>query len=223
MSTIADATEENMKAAVLRGDLRRLKSLASSFPNSLEALRYGNHAHDNLVDIALAKGHADVAVYLIVKHGFEVSPEYEEKFKKGGEYRVYGCNEYFQTLEALANLALGSPADRQKNLACYELRNWAYNTENRPLAVDSASTSVPENGALNPEFVRLAASGDLAKFSEQKHADERFEMIGGGESVHPTKMLESLFKHREAIQQQASAFMAKQPNSAEKSESVHSR
>jgi hypothetical protein len=208
MTSPKSETAAAIVSAIESGDLRRVKSLATTFPDSFENLRYGNYASNNLVDIALRQKHPDIAIYLIVQHGFEVSPEYQKSQKKGGEYFANGCNEYFQTLEVLANIVLGCAPTRQKNTACYELRNWAFAVTKRTLAQDSPTSMVPDDSAIHPEFMKLAASGALQAFVIQKCHDERLSMIGLG---HPARMLQALSDNVEAIAAYSRAYLREHP------------
>ena len=88
MTGIAQDICEQIKQTVIDGDLARLKSLAKQFPDGFESFRKADVA-SNLVDSAWNGGHNDVTIYLIVEHGFEVSPQFKTERK---EY--FGANEY---------------------------------------------------------------------------------------------------------------------------------
>ncbi|MFZ4540612.1 MAG: hypothetical protein ACOYNL_02230 [Rickettsiales bacterium] len=97
-----------LRDAVTRGDLRKVKYLAGQFPDTFRHQENEYEFKENLVDLAATHGRNDIAIYLILEHGFEVSPnyEYERKQFKGGEYIITGGFEYLQTMEVLANAVL---------------------------------------------------------------------------------------------------------------------
>ena len=210
METIDETIQHSQRDAVIAGDLARLKSLAKAFPESLTAQEYANDSATNLVDLAIQHGHHDVAIHLMVAHGFEVSPQfdYAAKSTKGGEYAVLGCNEYFQTLEMLGNEALHNGLQPPRNIVCYELRNWANAIGGRPMAQDTPTQDIPQTTQIDPEFIRLAASGDLRRLvARRKNDTERAEQLG---LSHPIRMLNALSANIDAIEPYCQQYLAQQ-------------
>ena len=193
---VAPAAEE----AVLAGDIRRLDALAQAFPFTFERLK-----DSNLLDIALQSGQTSVAIFLILRHGFEVSPEFNKQEKEfTGDLFADGANEYQQTLECLAELVIEEKSTEllARGAACYKVRN---------LVRDITSTNWPRNppqgsiALFHPDFIRAISDGTLKEFLRRKIIDDRFSQCG---DRHFIAMLKKLDESMEDLKPIATAYLA---------------
>lgn len=179
------AVEAKIREAVTHGAVDKLRVLAQQFPDSFEALR-----DDTLVDLAVQQKQAGAALYLILHHGFEVSPMFEYDSRSYlGDLFAAGVNQYHVTLEVMSSAALNFGYENGRSLACYALRQFADQLRRgeQPLPT-------------HPEFLRAVAHGDLARFTEKFMRDERFEMCG---QRHSCTMLKDFATHHDAMTEYA--------------------
>lgn len=175
------AVEAKIREAVTHGAVDKLRALAQQFPDSFEALR-----DDTLVDLAVQSRQPGAALYLILHHGFEVSPMFEyDRRSFLGDLFAAGVNQYHVTLEVMSSAALNFDYENGRSLACYALRQFAdqLHRGEQPLAT-------------HPEFLRAIAHGDLARFTEKAMHDERYAMCG---NRHSCTMLQDFATHGDAM------------------------
>ena len=172
---------------VKAGDLKLLKTLAQQFPADFESFRHNKNSGTNLVETAWNNRRDDVAVYLIVQHGFEVSPQFDNHRSVLYSF-AEGPNEYHRTMEVFANAALGSSPQHERDEAVNELVE-------RLAQIDVKGTDTLRG--MNSEFLRQVASGNCKEFVQHKMNDPRRARIP---KAHSVKLVEALDKHMEAIE-----------------------
>lgn len=201
MSLLKDDVYQSAKEAVLQGDTRRLAALAKQFPETFELLK-----DRDLLDLAVEHNQTETAIALIIRYGFEFSPDFRKHEKEfGGDLFAEGVNEYKQTLEYLADAILGETAGKVRGASCYQVKG---------LLQDAFSTQWSRNPSkeaiktFHPEFIRLAADGSIARFVQQKKRDERFRMSG---SRHYVSMLNVLEDSLSSLQAAATSYLGEHP------------
>ena len=119
-----------------------------------------------------------MTIELVVRHGFEVSHEFETmNIQYGGELRAEGIDQIHRTIEVLADAVLGYPNPKGRSLSCHALR----------AALESKGSTC----GFNDEFLRCVNDGTLDAFVAKTMGDERFGIITNRHTGLMMKALES--------------------------------
>ncbi len=191
MSAVEKEIKEAFFTSIKEGDLKKLKSLISQYPDSFERLYY-----ERLVDTAFESKKANVLLYLIVTYGREVSTNFEVK-KKTHISECTGEDEYQQTLEIMAQAIFGLEMEKNKlrSAGCYDLRNLL-------LACAAGGKAGAEEFlqnhhlSLNPIIAELIQDGSMERYIDKMIKDERYIP---GASRHYFTMLNALADNKENL------------------------
>lgn len=181
-----------LRKAAIDGDVKKLETLANSFPVAFEELRYSD-----LVDLSAANHHSACVLYLTIKHGFEVSTNFETAKKCfGGESMFSGLNELQQTLEVMCDAAFDFHYEEKgRGMACYKLRD-VLNAAG--LDISKANQHLEDSHVkIHPAFIQLAKAGAVYEFANGRMKDERLEMCGSGR--HFVNALRAMAENEEAL------------------------
>lgn len=188
MTEVSQEIREQIKQAVVGGDLKRLKSLASQFPESFASFVGGKKSADNLVDMAWKNRKRDVLIWLVVEKGLEASTSLETS--RGIIDYVFDDPEerYHKTAEVLVASILN------KNLTsghdCRSMQDWS----DYPQIGDLSRMAI----GINKQFTHQVQTGNFGKFVVRMASDERAKNIG---TVHSTQMYEALARNIDKIEQ----------------------